>query len=130
VRSELFAIDGDGDWAINYDRLTMIAESTQSPVIVRRDPDGTWWVMVFDPGGGLHGHTFDDSQLVDEYGVADSAYAKALHCADRHADTLRTIERARALAERGFTPASAPDILRSMAEDLERMTRNTRKDHP
>lgn len=129
--SEMFRPDPEmpGEWAIDVDLAEMTMQASQSPVLVRRDPLGQWWVFIQGPPGVFHGHWFGDEQVIDETGVHASAWAAAITCADEHAvpwriQQIRDATEGRLLTE---VPSDTPDKLRRLAARMEDLMR--RGDH-
>ena len=56
--------------------VLMTMEASECPVLVRKDPDGDWTVIIQGPPGYLHAHTADD-------------HAEALVIAQVHAEQWR-----------------------------------------
>lgn len=55
----LFHIDEDLDVNVRVDLAMMTMQASQCPVLVRRDPVGTWWVIAQGPPQVLHAHQID-----------------------------------------------------------------------
>ena len=71
------AADGYG---LDIPRTLMNMEASQCPVLVRRDPDGDWWVITQGPIGQLHCHVID--QMTAVMTGHESAWRAALAQAD------------------------------------------------
>lgn len=80
----VFAIDEDGDPAVDYHAVLMTMEAKRRPILVRREPTSKeWCVIVQGPPGVLHWHNVDafDAAMSER-----TPFQRAHDIAREHAD--------------------------------------------
>lgn len=80
----VFKVDEDaGLLGVDPDVVFMTMQASQCPVLIRRDPEGDWWVLVQAPPGVLHAMTvIREAAIIEGF---PTAFDAALDAARRAA---------------------------------------------
>lgn len=113
----LFTRDEDsGELTINPELADMAMRASQCPILVRRDPEGDWWVVV-QAEGTMHAHVIDPMQAVmDGY----TPYAAALKSAREHVPPFKMAAFDRTQLN---DPAKLDEVLGYVMDTLEQIRR-------